>query len=148
MKFQRILVPLASVTLVAAAYHYYRWPGVAVAMGALVMWLLLHFTRMMQVLKRAANRPIGHVGSAVMLNAKLRPGVMLLHVVAMTKSLGALQSVQGEQPELYRWTDGTQSHVTCEFLHGKLKNWELVRPVQADEGQADSENGAGLSPAP
>ena len=148
MQFQRILVPLASVTLVAAAYHYYRWPGVAVAMGALVMWLLLHFTHMMQVLKRAANRPIGHVGSAVMLNAKLRPGVTLLHVVAMTKSLGALQSVQGEQPELYRWTDGTQSHVTCEFLHGKLKNWELVRPVQADEGQTDIENGAGLSPAP
>ena len=148
MQFQRILVPLASVTLVAAAYHYYRWPGVAVAMGALVMWLLLHFTHMMQVLKRAANRPIGHVGSAVMLNAKLRPEVTLLHVVAMTKSLGALQSVQGDQPELYRWTDGTQSHVTCEFLHGKLKKWELVRPVQADEGQADIENGAGLSPAP
>jgi hypothetical protein len=148
MQFQRILVPLASVTLVAAAYHYYRWPGVAVAVGALVMWLLLHFTRMMQVLKRAANRPIGHVGSAVMLNAKLRPGVTLLHVVAMTKSLGALQSEKGEQPELYRWTDGSQSHVTCEFLNGKLKKWELVRPVQADEAQTHSENGAGLSPAP
>jgi len=133
MQFQKILVPLASVALVAAAYHYYGWPGVAIATGGLIMWLLLHFTRMMTVLKRAANRPVGYVGSAVMLNAKLRPGVTLLHVVAMTKSLGALQSPKDAQPELYRWTDGTESHVTCEFEGGKLKKWDLVRPVQADE---------------
>jgi hypothetical protein len=97
------------------------------------MWMLLHFTRMMQILKRAANRPIGFVGSAVMLNAKLKPGVTLLHVVAMTKALGELQSPKDTQPELYRWTDGTQSHVTCEFWGGKLKKWELVRPVQVED---------------
>lgn len=148
MQFQRILVPLASVTLVAAAYHYYGWPGLAVATGGLLMWLLLHFTRMMTILKRAANRPIGHVGSAVMLNAKLRPEVTLLHVVAMTKSLGALQSEKGGQSELYRWTDASQSHVTCEFLNGKLKQWVLVRPVQADDAPTDTGNGARVSPAP
>ena len=93
------------------------------------MWLLLHFTRMMQVLKRAADRPVGYVGSAVMLNAKLRPGVTLLHVVAMTKALGELISLKDEQPELFRWTDGTQSFVTCEFVGGKLVKWELVRPA-------------------
>ena len=71
------------------------------------MWLLLHFTRMMQVLKRAANRPVGFVDSAVMLNAKLRPGVTLLHVVALTRSLGELRSPKARQPELYRWTDGS-----------------------------------------
>lgn len=108
------------------------------------MWLLLHFTRMMQVLKRAANQPIGYVGSAVMLNAKLRPGVTLLHVVAMTKSLGELTSPKDTQPELYRWCDGTQSHVTCEFHGGKLKKWELVRPAQAD----DAPNHSTASPAP
>ena len=144
MQYQKILVPLASVVLVAAAYQAYGWGGVAVAMGALVMWMLLHFTRMMQVLKRAANRPIGYVGSAVMLNAKLRPGVTLLHVVAMTKSLGELQSPKDAQPELYRWTDGTQSHVTGEFHGGKLKKWVLVRPVQDGEAQS----GSTVSPAP
>lgn len=144
MQYQKILVPLASVVLIAAAYQAYSWGGVAVAMGALVMWLLLHFTRMMQVLKRAANRPIGYVGSAVMLNAKLRPGMTLLHVVAMTKSLGELQSPKDAQPELYRWTDGTQSHVTAEFHGGKLKEWVLVRPVQDDEAQS----GPTVSPAP
>jgi hypothetical protein len=144
MQVQKILIPLASVALVVAAYHYYGWPGVAVALGGLIMWLLLHFTRMMTVLKRAADRPIGYVGSAVMLNAKLRPGVTLLHVVAMTKSLGELQSPKDSQPELYRWTDGTQSHVTCEFVAGKLKKWELVRPAQADVSPTES----GVSPAP
>ena len=144
MQFQKILVPLGSVALLAAAYHFYGWRGVAIATGALVMWLLLHFTRMMQVLQRAANQPIGYVGSAVMLNAKLRPGVTLLHVVAMTKALGELTSPKDTQPELYRWTDGTQSHVTGEFHGGKLKKWELVRPVQADAAPTDTR----VSPAP
>jgi hypothetical protein len=136
MKFQQILsrvgVPLLGVVLVAMAYRFYSWAGVAVVVTVMVMWGLLHFTRMMQVLRRAAGRPIGYVDSAVMLNAKLKPGVTLLHVVAMTKALGELKSVKDQQPELYRWTDGTESHVTCEFFGGKLVKWEMVRPVQAD----------------
>jgi hypothetical protein len=56
-----------------------------------------------------------------------------LHVVAMTKALGELKSAKQTQPELYRWTDGTQSHVSCEFHNGKLKKWELVRPLQTGE---------------
>ena len=137
MKFQQILfrvgTPLLGVVLIAMAYRSYQWAGVAVVVTALVMWGLLHFTRMMQVLKRAANRPIGYVGSAVMLNAKLKPGVTLLHVVAMTKALGELKSVKDKEPEVYRWTDGTQSHVTCEFSGGKLVKWEMVRPVQPED---------------
>ncbi len=128
MQIQKVLVPLASLALIAGAYHFYTWPGVAVATGVLVMWTLLHFTRMMQVLKRAANRPVGYVGSAVMLNAKLQPGVTLLHVVAMTKSLGELQGAHDLQPECYRWSDGTGSQVNCEFHGGKLKKWTLIRP--------------------
>jgi hypothetical protein len=126
------------VIVVCLAYRSYRWAGVAVAAGALVMWLLLHFTRMMQVLKRATNRPIGYVDSAVMLNAKLKPGVTLLHVVAMTKALGELKSIKDEQPELFRWTDGTESHVTCEFKGGKLVKWELVRPVEPTDQPVES----------
>ena len=138
MQIQKILVPLASAGLIVAAYQAYGWRGVAIAAAALVMWLLLHFTRMMQVLKRAARNPIGHVGSAVMLNAKLRPGVSLLHVVAMTRALGELQSPKDAQPELFRWLDATQSHVTCEFWGGRLKKWELVRPLQDDPGPAET----------
>jgi len=132
MKFQKILIPLGSLAFIAASFYYYRWQGLAVSTGVLVMWMLMHFNRMLQVLKRAANRPIGYVGSAVMLNAKLQPGFTLLHVVAMTKSLGELQSPKDTQPEIYRWTDGSESFVTTEFWGGKLKKWTLQRPAQVD----------------
>lgn len=129
MNRSKILVPLGGVVLVVAAYRAWGWPGVAAAGGGLVMWLLLHFTRTMTVLKRAADRPIGYVGSAVMLNAKLRTGVNLMHVIAMTRSLGQPVSEPDTQPERFRWTDGSDSHVTCEFRDGRLVRWELFRPA-------------------
>jgi hypothetical protein len=144
MNFQKIIVPIAGAAVVALAYRTFGWAGVAAAVGGLMMWLLLHFTRMMQVLKRAAERPIGYVGSAVMLNAKLKPGMTLLHVVAMTRSLGALQSEKDTQPEVFRWTDGGQSHVTCTFISGKLTHHVLVRPDVADSPAGTGE----LPPAP
>jgi hypothetical protein len=130
MNWQRIFVPVAGVLIVALAWRAYGWAGLAVASGAIVMWVLLHFTRLMHVLKKAADRPIGYVGSAVMLNARLRRGVTLLHVVALTRALGEQLSPKDQQPEVFRWTDGTQSHVTCEFVDGKLHKWSLVRPQQ------------------
>lgn len=130
MNFQKIFVPVAGVAAVVLAYRFYGWAGVAAVATGLVMLLLLHFNRMMQVLKRAANRPIGYVDSAVMLNAKLKPGMTLLHVVAMTRALGQLQSAKDAQPEVFRWVDGTDSHVTCTFVGGKLAHHELFRPAQ------------------
>jgi Flp pilus assembly protein TadB len=124
-----VIVPVGSLALVVVAYRSYAWPGVAMAAGALVMWLLLHFTRMLQILKRAADRPIGFVDSAVMLNAKLRSGLTLMHVVALTRALGALQSPKDTQPEVFRWTDASDSSVTCTFVGGKVTHWELQRPA-------------------
>ena len=128
MNFQKILVPVLAVAAVALAYRFYGWAGIALAAGLLVMGLMLHFTRMMNVLKRTTHRPIGYVSSAVMLNAKLKPGMTLLHVIAMTRALGQPQSEKDAQPEIFRWTDGTQSHVTCTFVAGKLAQHALVRP--------------------
>ncbi len=132
MQLRKFLVPLAVVAALGASYRGYGWPGLATAAGLIVMWLLLHFTRTMQVLKRAADRPIGFVGSAVMLHARLRPGMTLLHVVAMTRSLGELRSVKDIQPEQYRWSDAAQSHVDCRFQDGKLTRWVLTRPIESD----------------
>jgi hypothetical protein len=131
MNFRKFLVPIGIVVLVFASYRAYSWQGIFAVAGGLMMWALLHYTRFMNVMTKAARQPMGYVGSAVMLNAKLKPGVNLLHVTAMTRSLGELRSKEGEQPEFYRWKDGTESHVTCEFVHGKLVRWELVRPVAA-----------------
>ena len=126
--FKKFIIPLLMAAALVTAFNYYGWKGVALVGTGLVFWMLLHFNRTMQVLKRAANRPIGYVDSAVMLNAKLIKGVTLLHVIALTKSLGELQSAKDAQPEVFRWTDGTQSHVTCTFDEGKLSTWVLWRP--------------------
>jgi len=136
MNVSKWMIPIASGLGLIGAYQAYGWPGVAFAVTALVMWALMHFNRLVHVLKRAADRPVGYVGSAVMLNAKLKTGVNLMHVVALTKSLGEQRSPQGEEPELYRWTDGTNSHVTCRFERGRLTEWTLVRPP-ADERPQD-----------
>ena len=128
---QKILIPLAIIGGAAIAYQSYGWRGLVVVASVLVFGILLHFSRMMQVLKRAANRPIGSVDSAVMLNAKIKSGATLLHVVAMTRSLGLLKSAKGAQPEVFEWKDGGQSVVTCTFVGGKLSHYELFRP-QAD----------------
>ena len=125
---QKILIPLAIIGGAAIAYQSYGWRGLVVVASVLVFGILLHFSRMMQVLKRAANRPIGSVDSAVMLNAKIKPGATLLHVVAMTRSLGLLKSAKGAQPEVFEWKDGSQSVVTCTFVGGKLSHHELFRP--------------------
>ena len=132
MNFQKILIPAAGIAAVALAYRQYGWLGVAAVATGLVMWLLLHFTRLMTVLKRAADRPIGYVGSAVMLNAKLKPGMSLMHVIAMTRALGQLQSEKDAQPEVFRWTDATDSHVTCTFVAGKLAHHALFRPAESE----------------
>jgi hypothetical protein len=65
-----------------------------------------------------------------MLNAKLKPGVNMLHVLALTQALGERLSAEGEQPEIFRWTDGGASSVTAEFANGKLVKWTLVRPAE------------------
>ena len=91
---------------------------------------MLHFTRLMQALRRAANRPVGYIDSAVMLSVKLKAGWSLLHLVSLTKSLGVLQSEKDVQPEVFRWTDNGNSYVDCTFVGGKLTSWQLVRPQQ------------------
>jgi hypothetical protein len=128
MNFNKILAPLVIVGFTVGAWQAFQWAGIALAAGGVVMWILLHFTRMVTILKKAANRPIGHVASAVMLNAKLQKGVTLMHVIAMTRSLGLLLSEKDTQPEIYTWTDTSQSVVTCTFVGGKLTEWALVRP--------------------
>jgi len=132
MNFRRFLVPLGGLLLLGFAWRSYGWPGVALVSGGIVMFLLLHFNRAMGVLKRAAERPIGFVPSAVMLNAKLKPGVTLMHVVAMTRALGELQSPKDTQPEVFRWRDAGDSWVDATFVNGKLKEWALTRPPVQD----------------
>jgi len=140
MNFQRILVPIGAVGLTAWAWQSWGWMGIAMVVTGGVMWLLLYFTRLVQIMKRASNRPIGFVDSAVMLNAKLKPGVSLMHVVAMTRALGQLETAKDVQPEVFSWRDGSQSVVRCVFAQGKLQSWTLDRPFQATDVEPVTES--------
>ncbi len=137
MNFNKILAPAAIVIFTIGAWQAFQWAGIALAAGGVVMWVLLHFTRMVTILKKTADRPIGHVASAVMLNAKLKKGATLMHVIAMTRALGQLQSPKDEQPEIFTWTDASESTVTCTFVGGKLTDWQLHRPVSPDESSPE-----------
>jgi hypothetical protein len=137
MNWKRILVPIAGAAMVAFAYRNWGWGGVALVLGGILMWMLLHFTRMTQVMRRAADLPIGYVGSAVMFNSRLRPNLTLLHVIGLARALGEQLSPKEQQPEVFRWTDGSASHVTCEFMQGKLVKWTLERPPADAAAPAD-----------
>ena len=84
MNWQRWVVMAGAVLLGAGAWRAGGWAGLGLLGSGLVLWFLLYYTRLLTVMKRASNRPIGHIGSAVMLNAKLRPRLPLLHVLALT----------------------------------------------------------------
>ncbi len=146
MALQKFLIPIGGVLLVLAGYRAWGWAGVALSVGALLLWLLLHFTRLMHILKRAAASPLGYVDSAVMLQAKLKPGTTLLHVVAMTRALGEQIGEPQVQPERFRWTDPSDASVTCEFHEGRLVRWEFRRPPPEPTPEATTR--PGLPPAP
>ena len=116
--------------MVGAAWQFYAWQGVAVAVTAIVFWLLLQFNRAIRVMKNAASAPVGHVESAVMFNAKLRAGMQMLQVVTLTRSLGRRVS---ESPEVWAWADAGQSEVIVTFVNGRSTAWLLNRPTQAAE---------------
>ena len=70
------------------------------------------------------------------LNAKLKPRMPLLNVIALTRSLGERLSAEGAEPEVYRWRDPGDSHVTTEFEGGRLLRWQLQRPPVPSEPDA------------
>jgi len=112
---------------VAAGWWSYGWQGVVMAVSVIVFWLLLQFSRAMRVMKNAGDSPKGRVDSAVMLNAKLRNGMTLMQVIALTKSLGHRVS---DTPETWAWADDGDSRVTLVFEGAKLQSWQLARPEQ------------------
>ena len=102
MTWKRILTLVFAIALGAGAWRAGQWAGLALVGSALVLWFLLYYTRLLNVMKRAADRPIGYVDSAVMLNAKLKPRSNMLHVMALTRSMGERLTPDGTQPERFR----------------------------------------------
>ena len=116
----------------AAGYRAYGWPGVALAATIVVFWLLLQFSRALRTLRTAGAAPVGSLRSAVMLHAKLRRGMTLPEVLAVTGSLGEKMEMPSASPgENWRWRDAGGSAVTVHLRHGRVVDWSLVRQDDA-----------------
>jgi hypothetical protein len=111
---------------VALAWQAYGWRGALAAFSAVVFWLLLQFNRVTRSMRAASQRPVGHVDNAVMLHAKLQPGMTMLEVIALTRSLGRKL---GEGEDDWAWSDDGGSTVRLHFARGKLARHELDRPA-------------------
>lgn len=120
-----------AVAAIGAGHASYGWPGVALAVTVIVFWLLLDFSRALRAMRRAATAPKGSVPSAVMLAARLRPGMTMVDVLPLAGSLG--EPVGGAATQSYRWTDAGGSAVVATFGGGRLQSASLERPG-ANEG--------------
>jgi hypothetical protein len=119
---------------VAAGGVRYGWRGVALALTVIVFWLLLQFTRALRVLRQAAGRPVGQVGNAVMLQARLARGMRLPAVLKITRSLG--RKVEAE-PETFVWADAGGDEVRVELRAGRVAAWTLRRADPGADPGAD-----------
>ena len=125
--------PVAAWSLVAAAliagWLGYGWRGIVLALTVLVFWLLLQFSRTLRVMRKAAGAPVGHVESAVMLHSKLRQGMTLAQILALTGSLGErMSSTDDGAVEEWRWFDFGGATVNVRMRDGRLLGWKLDRP--------------------
>ena len=97
------------------------------AVSVIVFWLLLQYSQALRVMRRAGESPVGHVDSAVMLHAKLKRGMNMLRLVALTRSLGRKV---GDAPERYEWADAGGSILAVVLDKGRIASWELRRPAE------------------
>ena len=128
MTFKGVVLWIGLAAMTAMAWRQWGWAGLALLSGVVVFWLLLHFNRLMLVVRRASKRPIGSVDSAVMFHSRLQAGRPVLQVVALARSLGEQLPDDDASAQRYRWSDGSGSSVICTFSKGKLAQWELSRP--------------------
>jgi hypothetical protein len=102
----------------------YGWRGVVLALTVIAFWLLLQFSRTLRLLRSAGQAPIGHVHSALMLHSRLRSGMRLPAIIALTRSLGRKVS---DAPETFAWRDSGGDEVQVEFVAGRCTRWTLHR---------------------
>jgi hypothetical protein len=114
---------LAAAALVGG-YLSYGWRGLVLGLTVIVFWLLLQFSRSLRALRDAAGRPVGTVDNAVMPHAKVQPGMRLLEVLKLTRSLGRRTA---EVPETFVWADAGGDEVQLVLSGGRVTEARLVR---------------------
>ena len=112
----------------AAGWFSYGWRGGVLALTVIVFWLLLQFSRALRALRNAGSAPVGRVASAVMLHSRLREGMTLAQVLALSGSLGERVDSRCEgADECWRWRDEGDVGVSVVFRGGRTVSWQLTR---------------------
>ncbi|ALV04749.1 hypothetical protein [Roseateles depolymerans] len=130
-----------AVAAVAIGIALYGWKGAILALSLIVFWLLLQFSQLMKVMRTANESPLGHVSSALMLQSRLHPGMTLVQLIRLCRSLGVKVA-----PDTYRWADAGGDAVEVVLKAGKVTHWTLIRAqddkvVDADATETPSPDG-------
>lgn len=118
-----LLFPALALALCVAAWRSYGWQGLLLAALMISFWVLLHFTKLMRLLRAAADQPIGDVRDVRQLQARLKPGMPLHEVVRHAGCLGQrLPDEDQTGTERFAWQDpeGRALHLT--FRQGRLSH--------------------------
>ena len=132
-RFGRSLDLLLVGSAIVAGWWLYGWKGLILALTVIVFWLVLQFNRANRVLRRAGERPVGHLTeSVVMLQSQLSTGMTMAEVLALTGSLGKKLG----QRDDWQWMDAGGDELVVSLRRGVVVRWAVAR---ADTGEAPAE---------
>lgn len=141
-RLRALLFPALALALSYAAQRSYGAQGLLLAVLMLSFWLMLHFTKLMRLLRTVAARPLGRVSSAAALHAKLKPGMAMVDVMRLTLSIGLLRTPPDTEPEERQWADDSGQALVGRFEGGRLVWFRLEAQTEADTGDTDPTSAA------
>lgn len=125
------LFPALALTLILAAWRSYGWQGVLLATLMLSFWVLLHFSKILRLLRTAATRPLGHCRDCRALARALKRGMPLYRVVQFTHALGLRQDSADAAVDRFVWHDPQDWQLEVVLWHGRVSEWTLLPPAEA-----------------
>jgi hypothetical protein len=134
---------------VVVGWMQWGWQGVVMAITLISFWLLLQFNRALRVMRQAGGAPVGRVGSAVMVHARMRRGMRLMEVIPITRSLGQVTEPDPTAGpgigvrEAFTWQDDSGAELRVDLAGGRVVRWTLQRP---DEQRPDEQQPAPQEP--
>ena len=137
-RLRALLFPALAIALSYAAWRSYGLPGLLLAVLMLGFWSLLHFTKLMRLLRTVAGRPMGRTRDAAALHAKLKPGMAMVDVMRLTLSIGLLRTPPETDPEERQWADDQGQALVGRFEGGRLVSCRLQAASDPDTGDTGS----------
>lgn len=128
-----LLFPALVLALCLAGWRTYGWPGLLLALLMSSFWALLHFTKLMRLLRAAAGRPIGELEDVRLLHGRLRTGMPMHEVVRHARCLGQRLPEAADNVEWFAWRDAGGRALHLGFVSGRLS--QIVRMDNPPEPQ-------------